>query len=415
MSWWHYLLLVNFYLVLFFGFYTAFLRRETFFQLNRVYLVIAAIVSFLIPIIKTGWISDLFITQQLQTTIINYTLPVITISANASPVKESLSISEIALGLYLGVVVILFIRLVIQLVIVNRMIANPRSSVAYSFFKKIKVDDTLSDHDIINRHEEVHAREWHSADVLLIELIAIINWFNPVIYLYRRAIKHVHEFIADNQVIQSGTDKADYASLLFEQTFHTPINNLITPFYNHTLLKQRIIMIQKNRSQRTALLKYSFAVPLFALMLVLSSATINNFQVPPPPQPPKPVNKKVPPPPQPPKSVKSTSKGNVFIVTEILPSFPGGPERLNTFLAKNIKYPVADREANTQGKAIVQYIVEPDGSLTNFKVVRAATPAMGAEAVRVLKLSPKWKPGLQNGKPVRAQFTQQVAYTLQEE
>ena len=102
------------------------------------------------------------------------------------------------------------------------------------------------------------------------------------------------------------------------------------------------------------------------------------------------------------------------MVTEKMPSFPGGPEKLNMFLAKNIRYPAADKENNTQGKVILQYTVEKDGSLSDIKVVRAPSPAMGTEAARVLSLSPKWKPGMQNGKPVRAQFTQVVTYTLQE-
>jgi beta-lactamase regulating signal transducer with metallopeptidase domain len=68
----------------------------------------------------------------------------------------------------------------------------------------------------------VHARQWHSADVLIIEAVMIINWFNPIVYLYRFAIKHVHEFIADRQALKAGTNKADYAMLLLSQTFDTP-------------------------------------------------------------------------------------------------------------------------------------------------------------------------------------------------
>ena len=81
----------------------------------------------------------------------------------------------------------------------------------------------------------VHARQWHSVDVLLIEIVMIINWFNPVVYLYRFAIKYIHEFIADKQVIQSGTDKADYAMLLLNQTFDVPAYGFVNTFYNHTI------------------------------------------------------------------------------------------------------------------------------------------------------------------------------------
>jgi TonB family protein len=107
-------------------------------------------------------------------------------------------------------------------------------------------------------------------------------------------------------------------------------------------------------------------------------------------------------------------KGGVYDVVEVLPKFPGGMEAMGTFLSKNIKYPSADREKGLQGKVVAQFVVEPDGSLTNIKVVRAPSTTMGAEAVRVLKMSPKWKPGINNGKPVRTVYTIPVSFALSE-
>jgi TonB family protein len=389
---------------LFFGFYAVLLRKETFFQLNRIYLVAAALMSFLIPLMEAGWVNGLFVTRQLQTVIITYTSPVITIT-NSTPVAQSFSIGQIALGLYVGISIILSVKLIAQLVLVKRLIAKPDSLAAYSFFKKISVSSKLPGYDIIASHEQVHARQWHSADVLLIEVVAIINWFNPVVYLYKLAIKHIHEFIADSQVLQSGTtDKADYALLLFSQTFNTPSNQLVTPFYNHSLLKQRIMMIQKNRSQRIALLKYSFAVPLFALMLILSSATVSNFQKPAQKTPPKPTLKS-----------RTLSKDAVYTVVEKLPTFPGGSKAFYTFLSTNIKYPAVDRENNNTGRVTIQFVVESDGRLTDIKSLRSPSQAMADEAIRVFKLSPKWNAGINNGKKVRSQFTVPVNFTLSKE
>src|SRR5207302_7439961 len=110
----------------------------------------------------------------------------------------------------------------------------------------------------------------------IIEAILIVNWFNPVVYLYRFAIKHIHEFIADRQAIKAGTDKTDYALLLLSQTFNAPAHRLVNPFFNKSLLKQRILMLQKNKSHHVALIKYGLTAPLFVLMLILSSATVNN-------------------------------------------------------------------------------------------------------------------------------------------
>lgn len=278
MTWWHYLLLVNFYLVLFFGFYVLLLRRETFFQLNRIYLVASAMLSFFIPLIQLEWVKNLFITRQVQATI--YSSPVMDspIMVYFTP-ANSITVGDVLNCIYIGVTLFLLLRLIWQLVVLKKAIAQPSPSAAYSFFKKISLGHKLENAEVIAAHEEVHAGQWHSVDVLIIEAVMIINWFNPVVYLYRFAIKYIHEFIADKEVIQAGTDKADYALLLLSQTFDVPTHKLVNHFYNHTLLKQRIKMLQKNRSQRIALAKYGLSAPLFVLMMVFSSATINNSKV----------------------------------------------------------------------------------------------------------------------------------------
>ena len=105
----------------------------------------------------------------------------------------------------------------------------------------------------------------------------------------------------------------------------------------------------------------------------------------------------------------------IYEVVEVLPMFKGGMDKFGQYLAKNIKYPAVDRENNTTGKVILQFVVERDGSLTDIRSLRSPTQSMADEAIRVLKGSPKWSPGIQNGRPVRAQFTVPVNFTLNEE
>jgi protein TonB len=102
----------------------------------------------------------------------------------------------------------------------------------------------------------------------------------------------------------------------------------------------------------------------------------------------------------------------VFKAVEINPEYPGGEGAFGKFLQKNIHYPTIAKENNIQGKVYVQFIVERDGSLTDISVVREPGSGTGDEAVRVLKMSPHWKPGIQNGKPVRVQYTIPVNFTL---
>jgi|GEM_PF-156925 TonB family protein len=440
MNWWHYLLLVNFYLVLFFGFYALLLRKETFFQLNRIYLVAASLLSFAIPLIQVDWVKNLFITQSVQQTI--YSGPIAMVYNFTPTAQSALTLGEVLNAVYIIVTLFLIIRLAWQLVVLKKAIETPSPSAAYSFFKKISLGENASQSQIIADHEQVHAGQWHSVDVMIIETVMIINWFNPVVYLYRFAIKYIHEFIADREVIQAGTDKVDYAMLLLSQTFEVESHSLVTPFYNHSLLKQRIMMLQKNRSQRIALAKYGLSAPLFILMLIFSSATVNNSKAV------AAINKKtehlllkpaadvvdvmtdnakIPAENKPiePKYIKIAEdispeinvdtvpkKGPVFSQVEEQPGFPGGYQAFGQYLANNIKYPTIDKENKIEGRVIVTFVVETDGTLSDVKAVRGPSETLKAEAIRVLLRSPKWKPGIQNNHVVRVAYTVPIAFTL---
>jgi TonB family protein len=170
-----------------------------------------------------------------------------------------------------------------------------------------------------------------------------------------------------------------------------------------------------------ALIKYGLSAPLFILMMVLSSATINNSDT---------------------ISVINTNADKVFStpaskVTEItideppkvderlvadttpvytsvasLPEFPGGLEAFGKFLSTNIKYPASAREQKIQGRVIITFIVERDGSLSNERVVKGITGDLDNEALRVMKLSPQWKPGMQGNRPVRVQYSVPINFAL---
>jgi TonB family protein len=432
MNWWQYLLLVNIYLVLFYAFYVLLLRKETFFQLNRVYLVTAALLSFFIPLIQVDWVRNLFITQQVKYTI--YSSPVMVYGFKPMEATH-ISIGQILAVLYGAGILFLSLRLIWQLIKLKRVINQPQATAAYSFFKKVKLNEENADNLIIEAHEQVHAQQWHSADVLLIELIMIINWFNPVVYMYRFAIKHIHEYIADRQAVQAGTNKAEYALLLLSQTFNTPAHQLVNPFFNHSLLKQRIIMLQKNKSQRISLIKYGLSAPLFILMLILSSATINNSKTV------TVINNKAhqifltPATPvilgdalagdKPTVAEKGTSgtnettvvdttkkSGQIFTEVEQVPEFPGGLDAFGRFLGTNLRYPKAERDKGIQGRVIATFVVETDGSLLGLKIARGISKGLDEESLRVLRQSPNWKPGIQNGKKVRVQYSVPISFTL---
>lgn len=103
----------------------------------------------------------------------------------------------------------------------------------------------------------------------------------------------------------------------------------------------------------------------------------------------------------------------IFEVVEHMPDFPGGQAALMQYLAKNIKYPTIAQENGTQGRVIVQFVVNRDGSIVDARVVRSVDPYLDKEALRVINSMPKWKPGMQRGKPVRVKYTVPVMFRLQ--
>ncbi len=113
------------------------------------------------------------------------------------------------------------------------------------------------------------------------------------------------------------------------------------------------------------------------------------------------------------QQAKTEDTNEIFTNVEVLPNFPGGLPAFGKYLSKNIQYPPIARENNIQGRVIVNFVVEKDGSLTDIKVVRGIGGGADEEAIRVLKKSPKWTPGIQNGRPVRVSYTVPVNFTLQ--
>ena len=105
-------------------------------------------------------------------------------------------------------------------------------------------------------------------------------------------------------------------------------------------------------------------------------------------------------------------KEEPFNVVEDMPAFPGGMEAMIEYLSSNIKYPADAQKQKVDGRVLVNFVVEKDGSITEVKVIKPAFPSLDAEAVRVVKAMPKWKPGYQNGKAVRVQFTMPINFSL---
>ncbi|MGN6398041.1 MAG: M56 family metallopeptidase [Mucilaginibacter sp.] len=275
------------------------------------------------------------------------------------------------------------------------------SNAAFSFLKYVFIGDQIRDEKIVLQHELTHIKQNHSIDVLLMELIIIINWFNPFVYLLQRSLKTVHEYIADEKTAPFENGVIAYSSFLLDNAYGLNGPSVTHSFFNYNLLKKRIIMLNKTRSGSLARLNYLVTVPLLGAMFFMStlafSKTYGWINI----APAKTV-----------AAINIKKKDTVYSTVETLPEFPGGMDALLKYIAKNTKYPQNAVKNKIEGKVIVNFIIEKDGSVTNVKPYRKVSPDLDQEAVRVVSSLPKWKPGSQAGKPVRTAYTMPIAFKL---
>lgn len=407
MTWAHYLLQVNIYLVIFYAFYKLLLAKETYFMLNRIYLIAAGIFSLTIPFIRPEWFVRQAATQQIKISVDQINMIMMRVPDNAGQFNWA----KLALAIYTLGMIFFTVRFLLRLFNVQQLIRADATGMAFSFLNKKVIDPSLPGLESINRHEEVHIRQLHTLDILFFELLGIINWCNPVIYFYQKSIKNIHEYLADEAAAGIQGDKEAYAMLLLSSTFGINKNILTNTFFNQSIMKKRIFMLYKQRSTKTAILKYGLFLPLFAGTLLLSSATISGNEE---------INTAareltvtdyetfetfIP-------TIARQDKIFDFVSTDTPPTFPGGMPKFYQYLARNVKYPAAAVKNNVQGKVFLSYIVEKDGKLTEIKVIKGVSPELDKEAVRVMQNSPKWIPGKVKGAPVRVKYSIPISFKL---
>ena len=155
-----------------------------------------------------------------------------------------------------------------------------RSNAAFSFFRYVFLGEQLKEDEknTILAHEAVHVKENHTLDLLFFEVLRILFWFNPFVYMYQNRIIVLHEFIADQHAVKQH-GKTDYYQNLLSQVFATQNISFINPFFKQSLIKKRIVMLQKSKSKQINLLKYAVLLPIVAVMLVYTSCEKENTNI----------------------------------------------------------------------------------------------------------------------------------------
>jgi len=289
MSWIYYLLEANCYLAVFFLLYYLVFRKETYYQLNRVYLLISSALAFIIPVVQLGFLRPVHDYAQNTPVITTVAYPTVTIKAQGPAPMQIWHVSDYFFSFYMLIVSILLFHLawkVYRLVRLSR--SNRKTTIdsyqlvetvggqdAFSFFNYLFINPAIPfKHTIIN-HELIHMKQRHSLDVLFFELLKIINWFNPVVYMLQYSIKEVHEFIADSETVKQEQNAAEYTDFLIKNAYGIDGDALANTFFNKSLLKQRIIMLHQKRSGNLARLKILLAVPVFGVLLCFSTAGVS--------------------------------------------------------------------------------------------------------------------------------------------
>ena len=458
--------------------YDVFLKKETFFHWNRGYLLGTAILSFILPFIKIERFKYMISQEYI------ITLPEVLIGKQNPIVLDEILIegsNQIAVFswswiylLYLGWA-IAFIVFTYKLIKIFQLIySNPKhkeshlkivnlenSRDAFSFFNYIFIGKQLGDQEreTILKHELVHVQQKHSFDMLFFEVFRILFWFNPFIYMYQNRISVVHEFLADAEAVKH--NKTQYYQNLLSQAFNANQVSFINPFFKESLIKKRIVMLQKSKSKQVQLFRYALLIPMVFGMLIYSSCSdtsqdninekelsqqdelkmiiksldtsgkLNNSDtealsayilgaiktniegqnalI-------KPID-----------TSQDTNKDEVaYSVIDQVPVFPGCEngssneekktctnEKISVSVAKNFKTHLAE-SLGLKGtmKISIFFKIDTHGHIIEVEA-KAPHPELEKEAIRVVNMLPKMTPGIHDGKTVTVLYYLPIKFVIQ--
>ena len=466
-------------LAMFVSLFMLFMSRETFHKLNRHLLLFIIVVSLALPFanlgvstplqgvfdaIENGFaktddslpVADFPLADELpvMTTLSSVatfdTVPMVDVApvqieerGSAQPLWQIALLAAYGLG-----VTLLVIRQLVMYIQVSRLIMRSSKIPAaqyglhgvklrlhsgeekpFSWFGWVVVSNKDMDEGAreILTHEAAHVRAGHSWDILLADAVIIMQWFNPLAWIMKNTLKDIHEFEADEAVIASGVNAKQYQLLIIKKAVGARLYSIANSF-NHSLTKKRITMMCKEKSSKWSRAKALYILPV-AAVAALSFSTVENANA----EPDGKVNEFVAD-----GTISGVEKNaqvvevdyihdvaqapanddpeKVFQVVEVQPEFPGGQQEMMKYLQSNLKYPEAAKAAGAEGKAFVQFVVKADGSIENVEIMRSSgNESLDAEALRVVKAMPKWRPAMNKGKAVNVKFVLPIVYKLPKE
>ncbi|MWN78256.1 TonB family protein [Labilibaculum sp. A4] len=450
----------------FYALYWLFLKRDTFFRVNRVFLLLTLLASILIPTLEIPF------QPEPKSTIENsfHVLDAVVLASqqylNSNMLEEVVVTATVKKALtwyqYLGVVYILgvflfsirFFKNLFQLFSWTksskilrekglRLVIMNDDYPPFSFLNSVfisKADYQKTNFTSILAHERVHVDQLHTFDLLMIEILTVIFWMNPVVWFYKSSIQEVHEYLADDKVVNGAVNANEYKMHIVNQFAGGDLFRLANNFGQSTL-KKRISMLGRIKTPRIALVKLLLIIPIFVVLLSAFAFTIKEeekldtefsfkellpmdlnifsslrsepanfysetkYEFSPQLVTHK-INKL--------EYKETINPEEIKTITDEMPVFPGGVIALQKYLAKHVKYPKLAQTKQIEGRVFVSFVINKEGRVVNAALARKVNPLLDREALRVVSSLPKWNPGKKDGEFVNIAYTVPINFQLKD-
>jgi TonB family protein len=394
-----YFLKANIVLSIGFVFYKLLLANQRWFQLNRLLLIAIGLVAIFSPFLI------LFYPLQ-NTTLFVINLPESVLNQSLEKSTHPIGWLQVSAFGYLLISTLILFRLIIQiagLLKFNRgkkfgkyLIIESNQFETSSFFNRIFLKDSLdsSTREIALTHEKVHADQWHTVDVIWFEILTMVFWLNPIIWLLKKELGDTHEYIADEKTKELFGHE-DYLNAILNHAFNSQSIKFILKFSYSKTLKNRITMMKSNHPVKR--MRYVFFLPLLAVITIGSANTGAMKAMPEVTQL---------------DQTQVQLQDSTYTMVEQMPEFPGGEAALFEFLSKNIRYPESAKKEKIEGRVYVTFVISDEGVVKDVSVIRGVRTDIDNEAIRVVSAMPNWKPGTHNGKNVNVLYNLPMSFKL---
>ena len=400
-------------LIAFYLLWKLLLSRETFHRFNRVALLTVMVLALVLPWIRLSLDAPASVVSRMV--VLDEVIVGTAGAAKPHEMASSWTVTGVMAAVYAtGMALVLMWLLHSRWSLYRLMKKGRREPLAggitlhvlpgdispFSYFSHIVISeqDYCDNPREILIHEQAHIDLHHSLDVMFWNLVMLFQWWNPAAWLLGRELRQVHEYEADEAVLNQGVDVKQYQLLLIRKSVGDKLFSMANNF-NYQSLKKRIRMMTINKSSRLRQLRALAVVPVISLALLAfanpTTETADELVV-----------------------VAYNEPGvslDVYESVEQMPEFPGGQAEMMKYLAQNIQYPANAAKNNVEGRVVVQFVIEKDGRIGEVKIARSVDPELDAEALRVVKSMPNFIPGRQDGKPVAVWYNIPISFKLQGE